>query len=251
LTTSRNKLVAEARWDDLLIDGLKLLQHPDYFCFSIDAVLLANFVQPRGQDKVLDLGTGTGIIPHLLQAKQEVKQIVGIDIQPEVIKLARESASYNQLKDKLKFFHLDLRQALSFFGSESFDYIVSNPPYQKEGTGELSPNRSQALARTEIKCNLEDIVKVSNQLVKYGGQVAYVYRAQRLAELLSLMEDYNLAARRLRLIHSRQDSLAKLVLVEAVKGGGSDLKAAPPLVIYDDKGEYTTEIEEIYHPKGD
>ncbi|GAB6138924.1 tRNA1(Val) (adenine(37)-N6)-methyltransferase [Halanaerobaculum tunisiense] len=245
---SEIELQPKERLDDLLLDGLKLIQHPDHFRFSLDAVLLANFINPKCESQVLDLGTGTGVLPHLLQAKYDLADIWGIDIQQEVIDMAQRSAKYNGLQTRLNFLQLDLKEALDYFGSESFNYIVSNPPYLKVDSGQVSPHQEVAIARCELKCSLEDVVKTSNQLVKYGGQVAYVYRAQRLAELLALMEEYNLACKQMRLIHSTQDSPAKLVLVEAVKGGGSGLEVVPPLVIYDDQGNYTPEIKEIYYP---
>ncbi|AGB40085.1 putative O-methyltransferase [Halobacteroides halobius DSM 5150] len=239
------------RLDKLLIDDLELIQDPKHFCFSLDAVLLANFVNPKKKDRVLDLGTGTGVIPHLTQAKYDLQEVWGIDIQQEVIDMAQRSAKYNKLEDKLNFTEIDLKEALEFFGSESFDYIISNPPYMKVGSGKVSPKKEVAIARYELECKLEDIVKVSNQLVKYGGKVAYIHRAKRLAELLALMKDYNLTPKRMRLIHSSKDSKAKLVLVEAVKGGGSGLEIKDPVIVYNKKGNYTTEIENMYHPERD
>ncbi len=243
------KLRNKERLDDLLLDDLKLIQDPDYFCFSLDAVLLASFIEPNTNSKVLDLGTGSGIIPHLIQAKYKLNRVYGIDIIDEVIDMAKRSAIYNGLTDKLRFITLDLNKALDHFGTEAFDYIVSNPPYMKEGSGKINLEDKLAVARHEIKCNLEDVIRVSSQLVKYGGKVAYVYRTQRLAELLSLMESYNLSCKRMRFIHSKEDSKANLVLVEAKKGGGVGLEVLPPLVIYKEDGDYTKELEDIYYPK--
>ncbi|MGM0502184.1 MAG: tRNA1(Val) (adenine(37)-N6)-methyltransferase [Bacillota bacterium] len=254
MTSRKNKskeveIKAAERIDDLLIDGLKLIQNPNHFCFSLDAVLLADFVNPTSRAKVLDLGTGTGIIPHLIQAKYSLEQVYGIDIQPQMIDMAVRSAKYNDLTAKLEFMELDLRNALDYFGTETFDYIISNPPYLKEGSGKVNPQESIAIARHELKCKLEDIVKVSNQLVKYGGSVAYIYRAKRLAELIAVMEKYNLTCKRMRLIHSTKNDPANLVLVEAKKGGGTNLEVVPPLYIYDSNGDYTAEIQEIYYPE--
>ena len=244
---SQVKLKDGERWDDLLIDNLELIQHPDHFCFSLDAVLLANFISPSRGDEVLDLGTGTGIIPHLIQAKYELNEVCGIDIQPQMIDMAVRSAQHNGLTAEIDFLELDLKNALDYFGTETFDYIVSNPPYLKENSGQVSPKESVAIARHELKCNLEDVVKASNQLVKYGGKVAFVYRSQRLNELIALMEEYNLTCKKMRMIHSTIDSPADLVLVEAKKGGGTSLEVVPPLYIYDQEGNYTAEINEIYN----
>lgn len=238
------------RLDDLLIDNLKLIQNPDYFCFSLDAVLLANFIRPKKNSKILDLGTGNGILPHLVQAKFQTKKIYGIDIQPEVIEMAQRSAKYNGLEEKIEFINLDLKEALGEFGTEAFDYLISNPPYMKAESGSVNSKDRVAIARHEIHCNLEDIIRVSNQLVKYKGKVAYVYRTQRLAELLSLLEKYNFACKRMRLIYPKLEEQANLVLIEAVKGGGVGLEVLPPLFVYNSDGSYTAEIEEIYYPEG-
>ncbi len=246
----RISLKPQERLDDLLINNLKLIQHPHYFCFSLDAVLLANFAEPKSNAKVLDLGTGSGIIPHLLQAKHKIKEVYGIDIQEELIDMAKRSAEYNNLTDKLSFRRLNLKHALEEFSSEEFNYIISNPPYMKTGTGKINLEDKVAIARHEIECDLEDIIRVSNQLVKYRGKVAYIYRTQRLAELLSLMVDYNLAPKRMRLIHPRIDVEAKLFMVEAVKGGGVGLEVLKPLILNDQEGNYTEEVKEIYFPQG-
>ncbi|MCK8817088.1 tRNA1(Val) (adenine(37)-N6)-methyltransferase [Natroniella sulfidigena] len=244
------KLKEDERLDKLLIDDLELIQNPNYFCFSLDAVLLANFVNPKEADLVLDLGTGNGIIPHLIQAKFKTKQVYGIDIQAELIDMAKRSAEYNNLEDRVEFREVDLKEAVESFGRESFDYIVSNPPYLKKGSGRINPEDSVAMARHELKCDLEDVIRVSSQLVKYGGKVAYVYRTQRLAELLALLADYNLAAKRMRLVYSRKDSNANLFLLEASKGGGVGLEVLPPFIIYNNQGNYTEQIKEIYYPEG-
>ena len=245
--TKADQIKATERLDDLLLDDLKLIQDPNQFCFSLDAVLLADFAEPKKSDKVLDLGTGTGIIPHLIQAKYSLKEVYGIDIQSQMVDMARRSAQYNNLAEKLNFIELDLRNALEFFGTESFDYIISNPPYLKKGSGKVNPKESIAIARHELKCNLEDIVQTSNQLVKYGGKVAYIYRAKRLAELIATMEEYNLTCKRMRMIHSTVNDPANLVLIEGKKGGGASLEVAPPLFVYNNNGEYTAEIEDIYY----
>jgi len=245
--TTKSSIKESERIDDLLIGDLELIQDPNQFCFSLDAVLLADFVNLSATDKVLDLGTGTGIIPHLIQAKYNLNQVWGIDIQAQMVDMATRSAQHNGLEDKLNFIELDLCAALDHFGTETFDYIISNPPYIKEGSGKLNPQQSIAIARHELKCNLEDVVEASNQLVKYGGKVAYVYRAKRLSELIAVMEEYNLTCKRLRMVHSTTDSPANLVLVEAKKGGGINLDVAPPLIVYDSNGDYTTEIEDIYY----
>lgn len=249
LVINRVNLKKTERLDDLLIDDLKLIQNPDYFCFSLDAVLLANFASPKKNSKVLDIGTGSGIISHLMQAKYQVEKIYGIDIQAELIDMAKRSAKYNNIEDKLEFINANIKNGLEVFERESFDYIISNPPYMKASSGKINLEDKVAIARHEIECDLEDIIKMSSQLLKYRGKVAYVYRTQRLAELLSLMDKYNLAAKRLRLIHSQIDKEAKLFLVEGVKGGGVGLDILAPLILNDDEGKYTEEVKKIYFPE--
>ncbi|WP_035571510.1 tRNA1(Val) (adenine(37)-N6)-methyltransferase [Halonatronum saccharophilum] len=244
------KLKEGERLDDLQIDGLMLIQNPDYFCFSLDAVLLSDFVSPKSKSKVLDLGTGNGVLAHLIWAKYNLNKVCGIDIQGEVIDMAKRSAIYNGLQDKINFKELDLNFALKEFGSESFDYIISNPPYAKLGTAKVNPNKALAIARHEVKVTLEGIVKVSSQLVKYGGKVGYIYPTRRLSELIYLMEEYNLRPKRMRLIHPRANKEANLVLVEGAKGGGSGLKILSPIFVYGDNGEYTEDIKSIYYPEG-
>ncbi|TDX51303.1 tRNA1(Val) (adenine(37)-N6)-methyltransferase [Orenia marismortui] len=245
----RINLRSEERLDDLLIDNLKLIQNPNYFCFSLDAVLLSDFIRPRNNSRVLDIGTGNGIIPHLIEPKYKVKEVIGIDIQKQVIDMAKRSSVYNNLQNKLTFINLDLKDALKEFGTESFDYIVSNPPYMKRGSGKVNPENSLAIARHEIFCELEDIIKVSSQLLKYKAKVAYVYRTQRLAELLSLLEKYNLSAKRMRLIYPQLDKKSNLVLIEAIKGGGVGLDVLSPLIVYNKAGDYSEEVKKIYYPE--
>ncbi|OCL25790.1 methyltransferase type 11 [Orenia metallireducens] len=249
IVVQRVNLKETERLDDLLVDDLRLIQNPAYFCFSLDAVLLANFASPKNDSKVLDIGTGSGIIPHLMQAKYQVKKIYGIDIQAELIDMAKRSAKYNKVEDKLEFINLNIKDGLEIFKRESFDYIVSNPPYMKAKSGKVNLEDKVAIARHEIECDLEDIIRMSSQLLKYRGKVAYVYRTQRLAELLSLMDKYNLATKRLRLIHSQIDKEAKLFLVEGVKGGGVGLDVLAPLILNDENGNYTEEVKAIYFPE--
>ncbi len=235
---------------DLLVKQFKLIQNDDYFCFAVDAVLLANFAKIRDDSRVIELGTATGVIPHLVYAKNKVEEIIGIDIQSDLISMAKRSSKYNAIADKLKFYQLDLRKAVDFFGVESFDYLISNPPYFRAGSGKVSSNPSRALARYELKCNLEQIIKVSKDLLKFKGKAAFIYRTQRLAELLSLMEKYNLRAKRLQMIYPDKNSEAKLFLVEAQKGANTGLEVLPPLILNKQDGEYTVEIKELFYPEG-
>lgn len=233
--------------DDLIHNDLKIIQNEDYFSFAIDAVLLANFTKVKRRDRIIDLGTGTGAIPLLLAAKSSLQQIIGVELQPELVDMAQRSVRYNNLEEVIRIKRADIKELKNEFGAESFDVVVSNPPYLPLGQGKVSPNQNVAVARHEIEVELADVVKISSYLVKYGGEVSYVYRPDRLDELLELMNKYRLQPKKLRLVYPKQNEDCSLVLVTGVKGGNPGLKIEPPLIVYQDDGEYTGEVLEIYY----
>ncbi|SJZ75811.1 tRNA1(Val) (adenine(37)-N6)-methyltransferase [Selenihalanaerobacter shriftii] len=244
---SKVKLKEDERLDDLIHNGLKIIQSKSHFSFAIDAVLLADFAEPKSKDKVIDLGTGTGVIPLLLMAKYEPRKIIGIELQAELVSMARRSIQYNGLKNSIQVKEVDIKKLKDEFVAESFDLVVSNPPYLPIGQGKVNSNRSIALARHEIEVELNDIVKASAYLVKYRGRVTYIHRAERLDKLLRMMNEYNLQPKELRLIYPYKDRNSNLVLVTGVKGAKPGLKIKKPLVIYKDNGNYTSEVMEIYY----
>ncbi|ADL11599.1 tRNA1(Val) (adenine(37)-N6)-methyltransferase [Acetohalobium arabaticum] len=244
---SRIELKKDERLDDLIHSNLQIIQSSNHFAFAIDAVLLADFVEIKPKDRVIDLGTGTGVIPLLLTGKNDPDQIVGIEIQVKLAEMAQRSVLYNKLEDVIEIKKADIRQLKEVFAAESFDVVVSNPPYLPLGQGKVNPDSSIALARHELKVKLEDVVEISSYLVRYKGRVSYIYRVERLDELLEVMNYYNLQPKYMRLIQPEGDKACNLVLVTGIKGANSGLEVDKPLIIYRDNGEYTEEVLKIYY----
>ncbi|NPV26887.1 MAG: tRNA1(Val) (adenine(37)-N6)-methyltransferase [Firmicutes bacterium] len=233
--------------DDLIINNLKIIQSRSGFRFSLDAVLLAHFVSLQAGNRVLDLGTGNGVIPLLLTTRASRLQIHGLEIQPAMVELARRSVQLNGLAHLIQIDQGDLREADNRYGLAVFDLVVCNPPFQKVGTGKINPNPAIALARHELACCLEDVVRIGALVLKPGGRLALIQRPQRLAEIFELFSRYGLTARRLRLVYPQVHRAPNLVLIEGAKGGKSELKVLPPLVVYEAGGGYTREIQQIYY----
>lgn len=234
--------------DDLILKGLKILQHQKQFKFAIDAVMLAHFVTVKKEQHVIDLGTGTGVIPLILWARG-TKYITGVEINPQVVKLATESVKINNLTDSITILEGDVRNIRSILPAGKAELVVTNPPYFKPSEGKINPNLDIASARHELNGDLEDFIKAAAYLVKYRGYVAMIHTASRLAEIIKALQTYKLEPKRLRLIYPKPNKEADLILIEAVKGGSVGLKIMPPLFIYDNKGNYTEEILAWY--KGD
>ena len=234
------------RIDDLQRNGYKIIQNPEKFCFGMDAVLLSAFAYARKGERVLDLGTGTGIIPILMAARYPLAQYTGLEIQEDMADMAGRSVILNDLTSKIRICSGDLKKASNLFGPESFDAITVNPPYMNEDHGLKNPSEPKAIARHEILCTLEDVLKESSRCLVSGGRFFMVHRPHRLAEIIEKMKKYSLEPKRLRVVYPREEAEAKMVLIEASKGGGSWLKIEKPLIIYDDAGKYKKEIYEIY-----
>lgn len=238
------------RLDDLLTHDLKIIQSHEVFCFSMDAVLLARFATVPSRGKIMDLCTGNGVIPLLLSTRTRAK-IDGIDIQERLVDMAIRSVTLNQKEDQISVYQGDVKDAVKRFGNGVYDMLTCNPPYLPLNGGEKNLNLHHAIARHEMFVTLEEIVRVSAQLVRSGGKIAYVYRAGRLAELLSLMRTYRIEPKRIRMVHPRRREEANIVLVEGIRDGGIDLKILPPLIVYEENGEYTKEIHDIYYGNSD
>ena len=235
------------RIDDLQLNNLKIIQNKDGFCFGIDAVLLSDFAKDiRNNSKVLDLGTGTGIIGILLCAKTKLSKIYGIDIQKDVCDMAMRSIKLNNLEDKFEIINTSVKELTNIFEETTFDAIVSNPPYKKDNTGLKNESETKLISRHEITASLEDFVSVSSKLLKSNGSIYIVHRPERLSDLFYLLKKYNLEPKKLRLVQSYQDSKPKLVLVKATKNAKSFLNIEEPLIIYNKDGSYTDEIFKIY-----
>lgn len=241
----------EERIDDLQLNGLRLIQNPNWFCFGVDAVLLADYAAKniKKGSRVLDLCTGNGIVPLLLSQKSSAVELVGMEIQAPVAEMASRSVLLNQLEGKIRIETGDLRNAEETFGRSSFQYITCNPPYKEAGGGLLTNADTTTLARHEILCTLEDIVRVSSNILAPLGKLCMIHRPERLADLLCLMRKYSLEPKRLRFVHPYPEKTATMILVEAARGGKPKLFLDPPLYIYEKPGVYSEEINHIYQRK--
>lgn len=234
------------RIDDLERNGYGIIQRKDGFCFGMDAVLLSGFVQVKEDEEVLDLGTGTGIIPILLEAKTKGKHFTGLEIQEEIADMARRSVCLNGLEEKVRIVPGDIKEAGKLFAKASFDVVTSNPPYIHDAHGLKNPGELKAISRHEILCTLEDVVREAASLVKPGGRVYLVHRPQRLIEIVRVMKQYRLEPKRLKFVHPFIDREANMVLIEAVRGGGSMVKVEKPIIVFKEPGVYTDEIHQVY-----
>ena len=234
------------RIDDLQRNGLKIIQDTGRFCFGMDAVLLSGFAKAKTGEKVLDMGTGTGILPLLMSAKTDTEHFSALEIQPESADMARRSVAMNDLSDKIDIVTGDIKEASRIFGRASFDVVTVNPPYMTAGHGEVNPEDAKAIARHEVLCTLEDVVREAAAVMKTNGKLYMVHRPTRLVEILETMRQYKLEPKRLRIVYPFVDREPNMVLIGAVKGGNPGIKIEAPLVIFKDKDEYTDEIKRDY-----
>lgn len=234
------------RLDDLGRAGLRIIQHPGRFPFAIDAVLLAHFATVRGQAKVLDLGTGCGVIPLLIAARHPKPYIIGLEIQPETADMACRSVALNGLGDRIRIDCGDYRQVGRLYGHGGFDLVTMNPPYREPGRGQVSPEEARAVARHETTGSLAEAIHATASAVRFGGRVAVVFLAERLSDLVVRLREQRLEPKRLRMVHPRAERPANLLLLEAIKGGGPGLAVEPPLVVYAEGRQLTAEVRAIY-----
>lgn len=234
------------RIDDLQINGRRIIQSPDRFCFGMDAVLLSGFAKVKKGESVLDLGTGTGILPILLDAKTEGGHFTGLEIQPESADMARRSVILNNRQDKIDIVTGDIKNALNIFGAASFDVIVTNPPYMNQNHGITNPESPKAIARHELLCSLEDVIRQTRSLLKVNGRMYMVHRPFRLPDIMELMNECGIEPKKMRFAHPYVDREPSMVLIEGVRGGNRRLTVEKPLVIYDGPGEYSEEIKRDY-----
>ena len=241
------ELVKEGeRVDDLERNGLKIIQDPKRFCFGMDAVLLSGFVTVKPGANLLDLGTGTGIIPILLSAKSEAAHLTGLEIQEESAEMAERSVKLNSLEEKISIVHGDIKEAPVLFDKASFDAVTCNPPYMIGAHGLKNPDSAMAVARHEVLCTFEDVVRAASALLKPGGSFFLVHRPFRLAEIMATMQKYRLEPKRMQLVYPFADKEPNMVLLEGKRGGRSRLTVEKPLIIYKEPGKYTDEIYDIY-----
>ena len=240
------ELKSTERIDDLQRNGLKIIQDRERFCFGMDAVLLSGFAKGYRGETVLDLGTGTGIIPILMSAKTKAEYFSALEIQEESADMARRSVELNALSDKIEIITGDIKEASVLFGKSSFDVVTSNPPYMIRGHGEACPDDAKAIARHEMLCTLDDVVREASLCLKPNGRFYMVHRPFRLGEIFAALEKYGLKPKEMRMVHPFIDKEPNMVLLGAVKGGNNGLKTAPPLIVYKEKGVYTDEIYDVY-----
>ena len=235
------------RLDDLQITGYHIIQHPEKFCFGMDAVLLSSFAGCQPDSKVVDFGTGTGVIPILLTAKTKASHIDALEIQEESADMAQRSVQLNGLTDKIKIIQGDIKEASDLLGKASYDYVITNPPYMNNDHGLKNPELPKAIARHEILCSLEDVIREGACVLKPGGHFIMVHRPFRLIEIITCLTRYKLEPKRMRFVHPFADKEPNMVLIDAVRGGNSMVKIESPLVIYATQGQYTQEILDIYN----
>ncbi|HIW80886.1 MAG TPA: tRNA1(Val) (adenine(37)-N6)-methyltransferase [Candidatus Acetatifactor stercoripullorum] len=240
------ELKDKERLDELQRNGYRIIQNPEKFCFGMDAVLLSGFVRAGKGDILLDLGTGTGIIPILLEAKTQCAHLTGLEIQEESADMARRSVALNGLSHKIDIITGDIKEADRIFPSASFDCITCNPPYMIGSHGLANPKEPKAIARHEILCTLEDVVRQAGKLLKPGGHFFMVHRPFRLAEIMTILSQYKLEPKRMRLVYPYVDKEPNMVLLEAVRGGRPRLAVEKPLIVYEKPGVYTPEIYDVY-----
>ncbi len=236
------------RLDDLVRGGLRIIQKPGSFCFSIDAVLLANFASVKKGDLVVDLCTGSGVIPLLITTRQCVNQIVGIEIQEEMVDRAARSVSGNGLQEFIRIRHGDVRNISAELGRGKFDLVTANPPYMPVDKGKISPSDTLAISRHELYCTVDDIIREGSKLLNSHGRMALVHRPNRLVDITYNMRKFGLEPKRLQLVYPSVDKKPNIVLVEAIKGGKPELEIMNPLFVYNKEGEYTEELMNIYYP---
>ena len=240
-------LKANERIDDLEINNLKIIQNKKGFCFGIDSVLLSDFAKKIKRNSiVLDLGTGTGIIPTLLCGKTELKKVIGIEIQKEVAEMAQRSIEYNKLNNKFEIICDSILNIKKYFKNQTFDVVITNPPYKKKGTGILNENETKIISRHEITADLEDFIKTAQIMLKDNGEFYMVHRPERLIDICYYMRKYKIEPKQIKFVISKKGEEPKLILIKGIKNAKSFLKIENNLYIYDEKGNYTEQIKNIY-----
>lgn len=239
------ELKEHERLDDLQ-NGYFIIQNTENFCYGMDAVLLSDFAKVKPGERALDLGTGTGIIPILLNAKTRGEHFTGLEIQEESAEMARRSVAYNHLEEKIAIQTGDIKEAAAIFGPASFSVVTSNPPYMTGNHGLTNAHLPKAIARHEVLCTLEDVISQAAKVLKQKGRFYMVHRPFRLAEIMVLMSKYRLEPKRMRLVYPFVDKEPNMVLIEGLMGGNARITVEKPLIVYEKPGVYTREIMEIY-----
>ena len=242
------ELKENERIDDLEYKGYKIIQNSEGFCFGIDSVLLSDFSKDiKKNAEVLDLGTGTGILCILLCGKTNLYKITGVEIQEEVSDMAKRSVKLNNLEDRCNIISENILNLEKIYNKESFDVIVTNPPYKKNNTGLKNENEKKLISRHELTANLEDFIRISKNLLKDKGELYMVHRPERLVEIIYLMKKYKLEPKIIRFVSPKLGKEPNIVLIKAVKNANEFLKVEKTLYVYDENNNYTDEILKIYN----
>lgn len=234
------------RTDDLQLKGLKIIQNTDGFCFGVDAVLLSYMAENAKGDNFIDLCSGNGIVAILLAGKTKAKKIYSVEILESQSNLAKRSIELNGLNNRVEAVNMDLKDVSQRFKKSSFDVVTCNPPYMQQFGGIVNPKSEKAIARHEIACTLEDVIKSAAYLLSPQGKLFLVHKPERLVDIFCLMRENKIEPKKLCMVHPSKGKKANIVLVEGVKNGGRDLKMSEPIYVYADDGKYSEQINKIY-----
>ena len=240
------KLGIDERLDDLEYEGLKIIQKPSLYCFSSDAVLLANLVKASSKDTIVDFGTGSGVVAILALAKNKATKAIVIEIQSEMADLAKRNVQINDLQDKIEIINDDIKNILKYVGKESVKVVACNPPYFKSTSGVTSDVPQIALSRTESTATLEDIVKAASQILKYSGKFYMIHKSERMAEVLTCLSNNNLEPKKITLIYPKASKPVDTFIVEAQKNGAPGVKIES-VIVYEKNGDMTSWAKKLYN----
>lgn len=233
--------------NELIKNEMDIIQNNKFFKFGTDTVLLANFVESKSNDIIVDFGSGSGVIPLLLAFKKECKKIIGIEIQSELVNLARKNIKMNDYEDKIEVIKGDFSNSREYIEANIYDIVISNPPYLKTNSGKISENKFKAIARHEVKADLEDVIREAALVLKNGGKFYLVYRSKRMEEVFYLLNKYKLSPKRLKPIYPRKNKSSNHFLLEARLNGGIGLKLESSIIIYkENSNEYTEQVKRMY-----
>lgn len=247
MTINNVEIKENERVEDLLRNGYRLIQNPDEFCFGIDAVLLSAFAHAKKNETVLDMCTGSGVIPILMEAKTKASHFYGVEIQEQAAERACRSVLLNGLEEKITIFNGDIKNLSEFFRPDSISVITCNPPYMDSSCGLKNQSPEMAAARHEIFCTLEDVISSAEKYLKPCGRFYMIHRPQRITDILCLMRKYRIEPKKLRFVHPYAHKAPTMLLVEGLKRGNPGLKVLEPLIVYNPDRTYTEEILKLYN----
>lgn len=238
------------RIDDLQYKGLKIIQDSTGFCFGIDSIILSDFSKKiKENSKVVDLGTGSGIIGLLLCKKTKLKEIIGVEIQKDVAEMAERSIKLNNLENKFKILNININEIFEkkLLKKNEYDVVVTNPPYKEIGRGKINDDEKKLISRHEVKATLSDFIRNASGLLKDKGELYIVHKPERIVDIMQKMRENKIEPKEIRIVYPYKDAEASIILIKGVKGGKNFLKIDKPLYIYEKNGEYSEQIKEIYN----